>query len=148
MGPTMANMIFALCRTDPDVPKHDGISFLLVPMDQPGVEVRPIEDMGAHAHVDEVFFEDARTGVENVLGETNGGWAVANTLLGFERGGRGTVLWQPFREELDNFIELDRAGTIYGGSTEVQKGILGERMLGLPKEPRADAGSWREIQLQ
>ncbi len=248
---TSANMIFALCRTDPELPKHKGISFLLVSMDQPGVEVRPIYDMGGHSHVNEVFFEDARTPAGHVLGEINGGWAVANTLLGFERGVGATTQYLPFQEEVEKFIELARrhgkendpevrqqiakfhtvvevmryrgyqvltkflagaapgpessvnklwwsqfyreiteaslhlagpagqvgygdetrrgigppsagtantvanwmnsffaarAGTIYAGSTEVQKGIIGERVLGLPKEPRADEGSWRDTQ--
>ena len=245
------NMIFTLCRTDPDVPKHKGISFLLIPMDQPGVEVRPIVNIAGKTHFAEVFYTDARVPKENVLGGTNNGWAVANTLLGFERGVRATVLSLPFRAELDNFIELAkrqgkaddplvrqqiakfhtkveimrfqgyqaltrrlrgeapgpessigklwwstyhkevteaamklfgaegmigfgegevnnlgappigtpntvgnwmesffiaRPGTIYAGTSEVQKNIVGERVLGLPKEPRADGGSWKESQ--
>ena len=103
------NMIFTLCRTDPDVPKHKGISFLLVPMDQPGVEVRPIVNIAGKSHFCEVFFSDARCPKDNVLGGVNNGWAVANTLLGFERGVRATVLSLPFRAELDNFIELARS---------------------------------------
>src|SRR5690554_3581961 len=85
-----ANWIFVLARTDPAAPKHAGISFLLVPMDQPGVEVRPIKEMTGEALFNEVFFTDARTAKENVVGEVNNGWTVANTLLGFERGGRST----------------------------------------------------------
>jgi alkylation response protein AidB-like acyl-CoA dehydrogenase len=243
-----ANWIFVLARTDPAAPKHAGISFLLVPMDQPGVEVRPIKEMTGEALFNEVFFTDARTAKENVVGEVNNGWTVANTLLGFERGGRSTVLAIGYRAELDAIVDLARRkgvaddplirqrlawahsqveimrylgmqsltkalagdqpgpgasiiklfwseyhklvtelaldilgpeamvpegevsgsslqafsggelssaaavysflgarpGTIYAGTSQVQRNIIGERVLGLPKEPRADAGPWNE----
>ncbi|HEX7168996.1 MAG TPA: acyl-CoA dehydrogenase family protein, partial [Acidimicrobiales bacterium] len=83
----LANWIFVLARTDPTAAKHKGISFLLVPMDQPGVDVRPIRNIAGHDHFNEVFFTDARTRRDLVLGDVNGGWMVANALLGFERGG-------------------------------------------------------------
>ena len=79
-----ANWIFVLCRTDLDAPKHRGISFLLCPMDQDGVEVRPIEMLSGASEFNETFFSDARTGKANIVGEVNGGWAVAMTLLGHE----------------------------------------------------------------
>ena len=244
-----ANMIFTLCRTDPDVVKHAGISFLLIPMDQPGVEVRPIVNIAGDTHFNEVFYSDARTAKENVLGGVNNGWAVANTLLGFERGAGATIQPLGFRGELDAMIEvakergltsdpvnrqkiaaahskaeimryrgmqaltrflagkapgpeasigklfwseyhsqftnemvnmlgpdalvdwgdgnrgglgawpagtvptpanivmsslIARSGTIYAGTSQVQRNIIGERVLGLPKEPRADKGSWKE----
>ena len=242
-----ANWIFVLARTDPDAAKHKGITFLLVPMDQPGVEVRPIKEMTGHALFNETFFTDARTAKENVVGEVNQGWTVANTLLGFERGGRATVVSIGYRQELDNIIEaarakgatsdpiirqrlaaahtevellrysgmrsltralagegqgpeastfklawseyhkrvtelsLDilgaeamtpsgeglsnalavaegdltsaravdtflgaRAGTIYAGTSQVQRNIIGERALGLPREGRADTGPWKD----
>jgi alkylation response protein AidB-like acyl-CoA dehydrogenase len=103
-----ANWIFVLARTDPAAPKHAGISFLLCPMEQPGVEVRPIKEMTGEALFNEVFFTDARTARENVVGDVNNGWTVANTLLGFERGGRSTVLSIGYRSELDSIIELAR----------------------------------------
>jgi alkylation response protein AidB-like acyl-CoA dehydrogenase len=241
-----ANWIFVLARTAPEAPKHAGITFFLVPMDQPGVEVRPIREMTGDALFNEVFFTDARTAEENVVGDVNNGWTVANTLLGFERGGRSTVLSIGYRHELDRIIELAktrgkagdplirqrlawayaqvevlrylgmrsltntlaggrpgpeasiiklfwseyhkevtdlavdilgpealvptgettgssiaavsggeltsaaavrtflgaRPGTIYAGTSQVQRNIIGERVLGLPKEPRADAGPW------
>jgi alkylation response protein AidB-like acyl-CoA dehydrogenase len=244
-----ANWIFVLCRTTPHNPKHAGISFLLVPMDQPGVEVRPIVNMIRGHEFNEVFFSDARTARANVIGEVDNGWAVANTLLGFERGGRATSLYITYREELDRLLavaaERDvrddpmirqklawchakvevmrylgmrtltrtlagdrpgpesslmkllwseyhkevtqlavdiygtdalvlsgraaasgiagdavgspsssrswnevsmraRAGTIYAGTSQVQRNIIGERVLGLPKEPRTDDGPWRK----
>lgn len=101
-----ANWIFVLCRTDLDAPKHRGISFLLCPMDQPGVEVRPIEMMSGESEFNETFFTDARTAKDNVVGQVNGGWAVAMTLLGFERGEAAATTPIVFRHELDKLIEL------------------------------------------
>jgi alkylation response protein AidB-like acyl-CoA dehydrogenase len=245
----LANWIFVLTRTDPDVAKHRGITFLLCPMDQPGIEVRPIKMMSGESEFNEVFFTDARTPVANVVGEVNGGWAVAMTLLGYERGEAAATLPIRFREEFDRlqamatergrtqdplirqrlaqrFIEVEimrflgyrsltrfvagahpgpessisklfwseyhkrltelamdvmgpdglvptgrpptgafqtddfgspnstaswantflnaRAGTIYAGSSQVQRNILGEMVLGLPKEPKSDGGPWGE----
>jgi alkylation response protein AidB-like acyl-CoA dehydrogenase len=246
-----ANMIFVLARTDPDVPKHKGISFLLVSMDQPGVELRPITNIAGHDHFNEVFFTDAVCHKDQVLGGLNNGWAVGNTLLGYERGVGATTTALAFGAELELFIDLARKqgklddplvrqdiarmhtkvqimryrgmqaltrflegkqpgpessigklfwshyhqevteaamnligaeamvgfgdetrsgiaapalgientpanwmssflvarpGTIYAGTSEVQRNIIGERVLGLPKEPRADTGTWKESQ--
>lgn len=243
-----ANWIFVLTRTSPHQPKHAGITFLLVPMEQPGIEVRPIINIARGHEFNEVFFTEARTARENVVGEVDKGWGVANTLLGFERGGRATTLSITFREELDRLVALARergvlddpivrdrltachstveimrwmglrtlstvlaggrpgpesslmkllwseyhrvvtqlavdiwgaegmllegrpaasgiggdavgapssprswnevamrarSGTIYAGASQIQKNIVGERVLGLPKEPRADEGPWR-----
>ncbi|MEM7339126.1 MAG: acyl-CoA dehydrogenase family protein [Actinomycetota bacterium] len=245
----MANWIFVLTRTEPEAAKHRGITFLLVPMDQPGVEVRPIQMISGESEFNEVFFTDARTPRENVVGEVNGGWAVAMTLLGFERGEAAATTPVAFRGELDRLLDLARqrgvaddpkirqqlawcyskveimrylgmrtltqflagsrpgadasifklywseyhkvatelavdilgpdgmhfvgklpsssfstdspgapndsgswlgtflnarAGTIYAGTSQVQRNIIGEMVLGLPKEPRADAGPWNE----
>lgn len=104
----LANWIFVLARTDPAVAKHRGLSFLLVPMDQPGVEVRPIRMLSGESEFNEVFFTDARTARHNVVGEVNGGWRVAMSLLGFERGTDAAVLPRQFRRELDRLIELAR----------------------------------------
>jgi alkylation response protein AidB-like acyl-CoA dehydrogenase len=247
----LANWIFVLCRTDADAPKHRGITFLLCPMDQPGVEVRPIRMITGDSEFNEVFFSDARTPRANVVGEVNGGWAVAMTLLGYERGEAAAVFPLRFRTELDRLVAAAReqgrtvdpvirqrlawchskveimrylgmrtltqflagqhpgpdaaifklywseyhrkvtelavdifgpesmaptgrwpassfqtddpgapndsaswvgtffnarAGTIYAGSSQVQRGIIGELILGLPKEPKADVGPWSEQQ--
>lgn len=101
-----ANWIFVLCRTDPDAPKHRGISFLLCPMDQDGVEVRPIEMLSGDADFNETFFTEARTAKENVVGEVNGGWAVAMTLLGYERGESAATMPIMFRAEHDKLVAL------------------------------------------
>ena len=86
-----ADYCFLLARTDPDAPKHAGISYLLVPMQQPGVEVRPITQPDGTAEFNEVFFADARCPEDNVVGGLNNGWAVTNTTLGFERGQSATT---------------------------------------------------------
>ncbi len=248
----LANWIFVLVRTDPDVPKHKGITFLLCPMDQPGVEVRPIKMISGDSEFNEVFFTDARCPKDHVIGEVNGGWAVAMTLLGYERGEAAATFPLMFRTELDRLVALAkergatsdptirqrlaacharvevmrylglrsltqflgghhpgpeasvfklfwsehhqqvtelaidilgpeamtpdgrwpassfqtddpgapndsaswvgafynaRAGTIYAGSSQIQRNILGEMVLGLPKEPKPpQPASWRDEQ--
>lgn len=246
----LANWIFVLTRTEPEVPKHRGITFLLCPMDQPGVEVRPIKMLSGESEFNEVFFTDARTAKENVIGEVNGGWAVAMTLLGYERGEAAATTPVAFKGEVDRLLELAkeqgraddpvirqrlawcyskvevmrylgmrtltgflagqhpgadasifklywseyhrivtelavdilgadamhfvgklpvgafgtdstganndsgswvgtflnaRAGTIYAGTSQVQRNIIGEMVLGLPKEPRSDGGPWKDV---
>ncbi|MFM8305120.1 MAG: acyl-CoA dehydrogenase family protein [Actinomycetota bacterium] len=219
---------FVLCRTDRDAtPKHRGISCLLVPMDQAGVEIRPIEQVTGTSEFNEVFFNGARTSADNVVGEVNGGWRVAMGTLAFERGastlGQQLIFANEFREVLDaarrrgvtedpvlrqRIVEIwlalevmrynalrsmpalergditpltsvhklywaslhraigelavdvlgpdglvcdaapyelsvaqrtflfTRSDTIYGGSNQVQRNIIGERVLGLPAEPK------------
>lgn len=82
-----ANWIFALVRTDPQVQKQRGISFLLVPMEQPGVSVAPIVTMANDHEVNATFFDNAETGAENLIGEEGQGWTIAKFLLENERGG-------------------------------------------------------------
>jgi alkylation response protein AidB-like acyl-CoA dehydrogenase len=224
-----ADWIFNVCRTDPDAPKHKGLSFLLLPMDQPGIDVKPLKQLTGSAEFNEVFFSDARTSADLVVGSINEGWKVAMGTLGFERGTAflaqqlrfqqechevidyakkhdlasdpivrqkladawigvqimkyngfrsitqllttgspgpeasiGKLYWShwhrhlgelemelmgPWSEvlagpgyELEEFqatFLLSRAETIYTGSTEIQKNIIGERVLGLPREPAA-----------
>ena len=246
----LADHIFVLARTDAEAPKHKGITFLLVDMRQPGVEVRPIRMMSGESEFNEVFFTDARCPKDNVLGRPGDGWAVAMTLLGNERGAGAAVNAIGFRAELDKLVALARerglteqplirqrlakahtsvelmrfmgyqaltsflqgtqpgpgasigkllwseyhrtvtelavdilgadamapsgqaphtafrydaigspndsaswvgvfqnarAGTIYAGTSQVQRGIIGEQVLGLPKEPRTDSGPWNQI---
>jgi len=225
-----AQWCFVLARTEPGSQRHQGLSFLLVPMDQPGVEVRPIEQLTGGSEFNEVFFTGARTAVDLVVGEVGDGWRVAMGLLGFERGvsvlgqqvgfarefegvvslakatgaiddpvlrdrltkqlvelevmranavrmlagvtgGSGSdagggaasiakLVWANWHRRLGELAmdvagpaaltvgpsyQLDRwqslflfsrADTIYGGSDEIQRNILAERVLGLPKEPR------------
>jgi acyl-CoA dehydrogenase len=81
-----ADWCFVLARTNRDAPKHKGISYLLVPMCQDGVEIRPIHQLTRDSEFNEVFFTGARTAVDHVVGEVDGGWRVAMGTLAFERG--------------------------------------------------------------
>jgi alkylation response protein AidB-like acyl-CoA dehydrogenase len=108
-----ADYWFLLTRTDPEAPKHAGISYLLVPMKQDGVEVRGITQPDGTAEFCEVFFTDARAPKDNVVGGVNNGWKVANSTLAFERGQSATTGYRRFEEEYRLMIDAARAnGTI------------------------------------
>jgi alkylation response protein AidB-like acyl-CoA dehydrogenase len=218
---------FVVARTEPGSERHAGLSYLLVPMDQPGVEVRPIQQLTGTSEFNEVFFDGARTDASLVIGARGDGWRVAMATLGFERGvstigqqvgyareldeveevarANGSLrdpvvadriaharvglevmrthalrtlsaydsgsqgaeasvsklLWARWHRDLGELAmevrgadaltvarapyDLDdqqtlflfsRADTIYGGSDEIQRNIIAERVLGLPKDPR------------
>ncbi len=225
-----AQWCFVLCRTDPDLPRHKGISYVLCPMNQPGIEIRPIVQLTGTSEFNEVFFDGARARIADTIGGPNNGWKVAMGTLAFERGAstlgqqlgfeheldaitahaRRTgaandpamrqrlaeawigirvmryhalrslsvlehggisresaihkLLWASFHRRLgvlavdvlgadamtldptaDGPYELrdfqrwflwSRADTIYGGSNQVQRNVIGERALGLPAEPK------------
>jgi hypothetical protein len=103
-----ADYIFLLARTDPAAAKHKGISYLLVPMKQPGIEVRPITQPDGTAEFNEVFFDGARCPKENVVGGVNNGWVVANATLSHERGMSATTGYRRFDEELRLLIDAAR----------------------------------------
>jgi alkylation response protein AidB-like acyl-CoA dehydrogenase len=103
-----ANWIFLLARTNPDLPKHKGLSLLLVPIDQPGVSVRPIVNAAGHASFSEVFLTDARTPAANVVGGAGNGWSTAMTVLGFERGSQVTTAAIEFGRDLERLDDLAR----------------------------------------
>ncbi|MBT2445299.1 acyl-CoA dehydrogenase family protein [Streptomyces sp. ISL-36] len=217
---------FVLARTEPGsvgVPpdgvrgRHAGLSYLLVPMEQPGVEVRPIVQLTGTSEFNEVFFDGARTDAAHIVGQPGDGWRIAMATLGFERGVSTLGQQVGFRRELEGLIELarrngaladplirdrlarswtglqamranalrgtdpsvaklywshwhrdlgelameirgaaatvvadapyeldswqrlflfSRADTLYAGSSEIQRTLIAERVLGLPKEPR------------
>ena len=222
-----ADWCFVLCRTDRDAAPHRGISYLLVPMRQPGVEIRPIVQLTGTSEFNEVFFDGARTDVANVVGAVNEGWKVAMGTLAFERGASTLGQQLSFENELSDILDLvqkhgrgddpllrqrladawirlrimrysalrsltalergemtaltsvhklywatlhrdlgelavavlgadgavvdgppydlspsqrlflySRADTIYGGSNQIQRNVIGERALGLPRAPR------------
>jgi alkylation response protein AidB-like acyl-CoA dehydrogenase len=224
----VSHWCFVVARTEPGSVRHKGLTFLLVPMDQPGVEVRPIVQVTGGGEFNETFFTDARTSADMVVGEPGAGWGVAMGLLGFERGISTLAQQVGFERELETTIDLarqhgklhdpvirqrlmqahtglqllkwnalrsmgagvpgpeasisklfwgtwhrdlgelmmdimgadalvgdlannngfpyeltleqklflfTRSDTIYGGSNEIQRNVLGERVLGLPKEP-------------
>ena len=88
-GAQYADMMFCLVRTEPDAPKHQGISYLLFPTDTPGIEVRPLVTMTGQATFNEVFFTDVRVPKDSIVGRRGEGWFVANATLKHERGGLG-----------------------------------------------------------
>ncbi len=84
-GAMEADHAILLARTDPEVPKHQGISYMVIEIDQPGVDIRPIEQMDGHAHFNEIFFTDARVADADVIGGLGNGWALAAATLAHER---------------------------------------------------------------
>ncbi|WP_420451101.1 acyl-CoA dehydrogenase family protein [Ilumatobacter sp.] len=104
-----ADYCFLLTRTDPDVKKHAGISYMLVPMKQDGIEVRGITQPDGTAEFTEVFFDDARCPKDAVVGGVNNGWKVANSTLGFERGQSATTGFRRFQTEYELMVEAARA---------------------------------------
>jgi len=103
-----ADYVFLLARTDPEAAKHKGISYLLVPMKQPGVEVRPITQPDGTAEFNEVFFDNAHCPRDNVVGGVNNGWVVANTTLAHERGMSATTSYRRFEDELGLMVDAAR----------------------------------------
>ena len=103
-----ADHMFLLARTDPDLPKHAGLSCLLLPMKQGGVEVRPIRQIDGSSSFNEVLLSGARCPDSNVVGGVNNGWKVAMASLALERGASATVSHRRFERELDRIIDLAR----------------------------------------
>src|SRR5207244_5093339 len=103
-----ADWCFVVCRTDPDAPKHKGLSFLLCPMRQPGVEVKPLKQLTGSAEFNEVFFTDARTSADLVVGGVHNGWKVAMGTLGFERGTAFLSRQLQFGSEMQRVLEFAR----------------------------------------
>jgi alkylation response protein AidB-like acyl-CoA dehydrogenase len=91
-GAQFADMMYMLARTDPDAPKHRGISYFLLDMKAPGVTVRPLVTMSGVATFNEVFFENVRVPARNRLGEENRGWYIGTTTLDFERSSIGSAV--------------------------------------------------------
>jgi len=91
-GAHNADWMFILVRTDPDAPKHDGISFMLLPMDQPAITVKPIPLISGESRFNQVFFDDAIAAREDLVGELNKGWTVGKRLLQHERSGMESLL--------------------------------------------------------
>ncbi|MFC4584539.1 acyl-CoA dehydrogenase family protein [Sphaerisporangium corydalis] len=104
----VADWCFVLARTEPGSQRHRGLSYLLVPMDQPGVQVRPIVQMTGTSEFNEVFFDGARTDEANILGAPGEGWRVAMATLGYERGASTLGQQIGFRRELESVIETAR----------------------------------------
>ena len=103
-----ADWMFMLVRTDPEQSRHRGITMLLVPLDQTGIDIRPITMITGDTAFNEVFFSDVRTAESNVVGGVNGGWGVAMSLLGLERGDEAATNPIMFRAEVDRLVTLAR----------------------------------------
>jgi alkylation response protein AidB-like acyl-CoA dehydrogenase len=118
----VADWIFALVRTDPNAKKQEGITFLLIDMDTPGVSVRPIKLISGKSPFCETIFDDVRVPVKNAVGQINGGWTVAKALLGYERA-----------------MIADAFGASRGGAKKKQKGE-GSRLVQLARQYGLDDG--------
>ncbi len=104
----VAQWAFVLARTEAGSTRHRGLSYLLVPMNQPGVDVRPIKQITGTSEFNEVFFDGARTAVDNVVGDVGDGWRVALATLDFERGTMTLGQQVGFRRELQRVVEAAR----------------------------------------
>ena len=155
-----SQMCFCLVRTEPDAPKHAGISYLLIPMDTPGIEIRPLVDMTLKAGFNEVFFTDVKIPASNIVGKRGEGWAVANATLGHERGSlappdatmnRVNMLMHLMKEEtldgkplIEHPIYRDRLMQIQGKVLAQQSHAL--RLLSAKLNPGADVKIGKMIQ--
>lgn len=97
---------FVLARTEVGSVGHRGLSFLLVPMDQPGIRVQPIRQMTGTSEFNEVFFDQAHTSADNLIGQPGDGWKIAMALLGFERGVSTLGQQMQFQNELDEVVRI------------------------------------------
>ncbi|MEY2610420.1 MAG: hypothetical protein RLZZ128_1069 [Actinomycetota bacterium] len=111
----VSHWCFVVARTEPGSQRHAGLTFLLVPMEQPGVEVRPIRQITGGGEFNETFFSDAETEASLVVGQPGAGWGVAMALLGYERGISTLAQQVGFERELDDTIALARR---FGRSTD------------------------------
>ena len=113
-GAHLANWMFMMARTDPEAPKHKGISYFLVDMKSPGVEVRPLINLANQEMFNEVFFQDVRVPAKNVVGELNRGWYVGTTTLDFERSSIGSAVG--LKHTLNELVKFARANATTGVS--------------------------------
>jgi alkylation response protein AidB-like acyl-CoA dehydrogenase len=123
-----ADMIFCLVRTEPDAPKHEGISYLIFSMKTPGIEVRPLKTMTGHAEFNEVFFTDVRVPKTQIVGGRGQGWFVANATLKHERGMLGDPNQAGAR--LREIVELMNTETV-GGERLIDNPLFRDRLVKL-----------------
>jgi alkylation response protein AidB-like acyl-CoA dehydrogenase len=122
----IADWMFCLVRTEPDAPKHLGISFLLLRMDTPGIEVRPLVDMTGTANFNETFFTDVRVPKQQIIGKRGEGWQVANSILGHERDSLGDPNLTLTR--LNALTELMQSETV-GGQRLIDHPTYRDRLM-------------------
>ncbi len=116
-----AHYLFGLFRSEPAAPKHQGISYLLVPLDQPGIEIRPLKQMTGGMDFNEIFFENARTPADHIVGERGQGWQVSRTTLKHER----NLMAHPnlMREHFESLVDLARTQQRGGAPAILDPGI-------------------------
>jgi alkylation response protein AidB-like acyl-CoA dehydrogenase len=129
-----ADWIFCLVRTEPDAPKHQGISFLLFSMDTPGIDVRPLKTMTGDSTFNEVFFTDVRLPKEQIVGQRGDGWRVANSILRHERGMLGDP--NATLQRLNALIALMQRETI-DGTPVIENPIFRDRLMKIQGEVMA-----------
>jgi alkylation response protein AidB-like acyl-CoA dehydrogenase len=124
----IADYCILLVRTDPDAPKHQGITYLLVDMHSPGVEVRPLKQITGDPEFNEIFFTDARVPVANVIGEVNQGWSVAMTTLLHERGTLGFALTARLEVLVRKLLALAKQTSV-NGHTAAEDPVFRDRLV-------------------
>jgi alkylation response protein AidB-like acyl-CoA dehydrogenase len=127
-GAQHADMIFCLVRTEPDAPKHNGISYLIFTMDTPGIDVRPLVTMTGEAIFNEVFFTDVRVPKDQIVGQRGEGWFVANNTLKHERGGLGDP--NQAESRFHDIVEIMKRETI-DGQRLIDNPVYRDRLLKL-----------------
>ena len=126
-----ADWMFALVRTEPGSARHKGLSFVLLDMKQPGVEVRPILQIDGLSEFNEVFFDGALVATDGVVGKPGEGWAVAMTMLGYERGLAHVGRYLRFQSQLDDLVSLARRLEV-GGRPAIE--AYGQRLMAVRAE--------------
>jgi len=128
-GAQFADMMYMLARTDPDAPKHRGISYFMLDMKAPGVTVRPLVTMTGAATFNEVFFENVRVPARNRLGEENRGWYIGTTTLDFERSSIGSAVG--IRKQLESIIRFakEHPELNVGANKHATKAALADRWI-------------------
>jgi alkylation response protein AidB-like acyl-CoA dehydrogenase len=130
-GAHRANWMFLLARTDPDAPKHRGISMMLMDMKSPGISIQPLVDMSGDHYFNQEFFDNVRVPVKNRVGEENRGWYVGATLLDFERSGVGASIG--LRHTVHDIVEFvheaAKSGTVPVRMTNSIRAELAERTI-------------------
>ena len=121
----LCRYMFALVRTEPDAPKHQGISYLLLDLHQPGVTIRPLKQITGQSTFNEVFFDDVRTPADWIVGERGEGWQVSRATLKHERTGIGNA--ETYLEQFAKLLNVARS-TIRGGRPAIEDPIVRDRL--------------------